>query len=93
MLVDYHPRRFLAERLAEGWQLIPDHSYNPGDYAIVMQLPEQVAISTARQVRQMMIPFIAKPRRPNNKSNGAESASRVRLQGFFATWSKKREEA
>ena len=93
MIVDYHPRRFLVDRLNEGWQLIPGHEYAPADYAIVMQLPEEVVIPTPRQVRQMMIPFIPGNRRQSNKSNGAVSASKVRLQGFFSTWAKKREEA
>jgi hypothetical protein len=40
MIVEFVPRKGLVEALNAGWRTLPNHTYNPGDYAILMVLPE-----------------------------------------------------
>lgn len=39
MELDFVPRSQLAQRLADGWSLLPGHDYRPGDWAILMVAP------------------------------------------------------
>lgn len=51
MTVDFIPRRMIDDKLAEGWRLVPGHSYNVSDYAILMVLPDVPEPLTAAAIR------------------------------------------
>jgi hypothetical protein len=39
--LDFVPHKQLVDRLNAGWRLLPNHDYNPLDWAILMMLPDE----------------------------------------------------
>lgn len=65
MMVEYFPRRMIAEKLSEGWRLVPGHSYNVSDYAILLMPPDVPEPLTAAAIRTTAARFRPKPRTSN----------------------------
>lgn len=74
MDLQFIPRAELRERLVSGWALIPGHSYNPADYAILMMGPCAGHKLSVQEINRIEARFSRKPRRGfNNKSNAVIS--------------------
>lgn len=71
MNLTFAPRRRLAEYLSKGWRLLPSHEYAPGDFAILMFMPEVSSEMSAKVMQTVAARFLARPKPRSNKSCGA----------------------
>lgn len=81
MDVQYAPRRQVRAWLQAGWRLVPGHTYNPDDYAIVMVKHEVASTVSARWIDSVAKRF--ERQRPetgvrSNRSTGASSRNQMR---------------
>lgn len=84
MTVDFVPRSHLADHFRKGWRLIPGHSYQQGDWAVLLWLPEHVTPVSEDVIESWCRRFakpVHAPRYTSNLSAGraSEMSTRRRL--------------
>ena len=68
MDLQYVPRRFLRDRLMEGWRLVSGIDYAPDEYAFVMIPPGAVLVIPSKsEVARIMRPFFERDIRCSNR--------------------------
>lgn len=71
MLLDYAPRKQLAEWLMNGWSPVEGHEYNPNDYAYLLQ---KDGIERTSRVAFAIIERIAPERIPEPRQSNLTRA-------------------
>lgn len=75
-MLEYVPRRQLETMLWQGWRLIPGHTYDPDEYAILMSSPPAATILSIPEVSAIISAFHRnRPLRLSNLQAGAVSRS------------------
>lgn len=64
MNLSYAPRKKLVEALEQGWRLLPDMEYDPGDFAILVFMPDYPIPMTAEQINRAVSKFEYTPPPP-----------------------------
>lgn len=71
MQVEFQPRKLLVQRLEEGWRLLADHDYIPGDRCILMHRP---AVPEPININAALSRVDVAPARPRKKGQEARDA-------------------
>ena len=85
MVLDFVPRKQLQDWLTAGWRLLPSHEYQPGDYAILIMLPdsgEDAEPMTDAQIRSACASLYRRPPKPRGMSirNLQRIRARIKLE-------------
>ena len=91
MVLEYVPRKQLAQRLLDGWSLVPGVDYPPNEYAFLMFLPPVVKHLSFSELRAILRPFNIRDERieanakqevRSNKARGLASAETTVLRKY-----------
>lgn len=84
MTLDFVSRSQLAQKLRDGWSLIPGHNYIRGDWAILMVAPVEIRQPSAAEIDRTIAMLSPLPRRQRVSNIKARAMGRARANGTFA---------
>ena len=76
MNLQYAPRHLVIERIRQGWRLIPGHSYDPGDWAILMIVPRVASEASDEDLVNAVLTFRLVRIDPVGTSNRSKAGMR-----------------